>query len=395
MNVVRPARSDSGRRPRGAVAVVAGFVCLFLLGTTAVYAWATNSLSAADESTIVTLTNQARASNGKAALTVDSVLRSIAEQRAEYMYVHNCLTHNSCTGGTSPMYMALINSMGYCLSNTASPNAGENIGWSNYPDSQVDSVMFNWWMGSSSHKANILQSSFTRIGVGAYKGDGRYGTMTDRGYGGQADTPTLPAHMFVQVFAHPCSTSPTPTPKPTPTPTPKPTPTPTPRPTPTPTPRPTATPTPRPTATPTPRPTATPTAHPTATPTDHPTATPTQPPADTAAPSDTASPGASADQSPSPDLTFDPSLSLDPRNTSEGGSAVWSAWGIEGQPYVTPDPDGPFPFVTPEPTAIPTPAPTAAPGEVGNAGLAVTDPNPDLNLLDTIVGNVVSSYFGQ
>jgi len=149
MTPVRPTRAAAGRRPRHAIAVVAAIVGLFLLGTGAVYAWATNSLSSADETTIVTLTNQARASNGKASLTVDSVLRSIAEQRAEYMYKNNCLTHNSCTGGSSPMYLALINSMGYCLSNTASPNAGENIGWSNYPDSQVDSVMFNWWMGSS------------------------------------------------------------------------------------------------------------------------------------------------------------------------------------------------------------------------------------------------------
>jgi uncharacterized protein YkwD len=346
---------------------------VFLLGTSTAYAWATDSFSTTDENTIVTLTNQARASAGVAALSVDSVLHTIAEDRAKYMYVNNCLTHNSCTGGTSPMYIALINSMGYCLSSTANPNAGENIGWNNYPDDQSAQVMFNGWMNSSSHKGNILQSTFTRIGVGAYKGDGRYGTMADRGYGGQADTTSLPAHIYVQVFAHPCSTSPTPTPKPTPTPTPKPTPTPTPKPTPTPTPRPTATPTPHPTATPTPRPT------PTSGGTPNPTA-----PGSTPVPDVTPAPSPSIDVTASPDASLD--HGLDPIGLSAGGWAAWTAW--DSQPAPTAE-------ATVEPTVDATTAPTLPPGVIADGGLAVKEPTPELNLLDTIVGDVVSSYLGQ
>ncbi|HLX35701.1 MAG TPA: CAP domain-containing protein [Candidatus Limnocylindrales bacterium] len=389
MNLHRPIRSASARGRFRLSLPLSALVAVMVLAANPglVAAWTDLTFSSTDESTIVTDTNQARASAGVASLTVDSVLHSIAEDRAKYMYMNNCLTHNSCTGGASPMYLALLNSDGYCLSNTASPNAGENIAWNNYPDDQTTSQVFNWWMNSATHKANILQSSYTRIGVGAFKGDGRWGNMADRGYGGQADSTTYPAHIFVQVFAHPCGSSPTPTPKPTPTPTPKPTPTATPRPTPTPTPRPTPTPggsaTPRPTPTATPRPTPTPTPGSSSGPTDTPT------PADT--PSDVPSDSPTDSGLTSPDATFD--ATTDPRFSQGGGSAVWTEWNLEIQPVYTPNPDGPFPFVTPEPT--PTPEPTAPP-DVSNGpdtGLAVVEPVPDHNLLDAIVGGVVSSYF--
>jgi uncharacterized protein YkwD len=380
------ARSASRPRSRRPLALVVALVGLFLLATPA-YGWTALTLSATDESEIVTLTNQARASAGVASLTVDSVLHSIAEERAKYMYLNNCLTHNSCTGGTNPMYIALLKSNGYCLSGTASPNAGENIGWDNYSDSQATQVIFNLWMGSSSHHGNIVQSSYTRIGTGAYKGDGRWGSMSDRGYGGQSDTTQLPAHTFVQVFAHPCASSPTPTPKPTPTPTPKPSPTPTPRPTPTPTPRPTPTPTPRPTPTPSGTPHATPTPTPTPRPTPTPPdATPTPTPTDNGSPS----PDVTDTPSPSPDVTDSPALGLDPgfdpTGVAAGGGAVWSAF--DGQPAPTEEP-------TPEPTVGPSPAPTLPPAVAADGGLAVTDPSPEMGLVDTIVGNVVSGYFGR
>jgi uncharacterized protein YkwD len=131
------ARRAPRPRFRGPAAIVVAFVGLFIVSTTAVYAWTGLTFSATDESQVVTLTNQARASSGVASLTVDSILHSIAESRAKYMYLNNCLTHSSCTGGSSPVYMADLNADGYCLSNTASPNAGENIGWTNYPDDQA------------------------------------------------------------------------------------------------------------------------------------------------------------------------------------------------------------------------------------------------------------------
>jgi uncharacterized protein YkwD len=382
MHLHRPTRSAKSPRRRGLYLAVAALVAFVVLGSTPglTFAWTSLTFSSTDENDIVTWTNQQRTSRGIAALIVDSTLHSIAEQRAKYMYMNNCLSHNSCTGGTSPMYTALLKSYGYCYT-----VAGENIGWNNYGDSSSASWQFNWWMGSTSHKANILGTGYTRIGVGAFKGDGRWGTMTDRGLGWVSDTSSLPAHTYVQIFAHPCSSAtPTPTPKPTASPTPKPSPTPTPRPTPTPTPRPSATATPRPTPTPTPRPSSTSTAHPTPTPT----------PADT-------TPGSTPEITPevtpdvTPDVTFDPTAAVtDPRG-EVGGSATWTDWSYENQPVVTPDPDWPSQFPTPEPTATPEPTPAGGSSGAGDAGLAVVDPVPDQSLIDAIVGGVVSSYFGS
>ena len=49
-------------------------------------------------------------------------------------------------------------------------SAGENIAMG-YPTSES---VVNGWMNSSGHKANILNSSFTHIGVGCYEENGYY-----------------------------------------------------------------------------------------------------------------------------------------------------------------------------------------------------------------------------
>ena len=45
---------------------------------------------------------------------------------------------------------------------------GENIGKSN----GTTADMMNWWMNSSSHKANILSKDFTGIAIGCYEQNG-------------------------------------------------------------------------------------------------------------------------------------------------------------------------------------------------------------------------------
>ena len=57
------------------------------------FAWASDSYSSADESQLITLTNQARASAGLGALKVDSTLRSIARWRSKDMAVRNYFDH--------------------------------------------------------------------------------------------------------------------------------------------------------------------------------------------------------------------------------------------------------------------------------------------------------------
>jgi uncharacterized protein YkwD len=354
----------------GIAAVVAALV-MVVANPGVTYAWTNYTFSSTEESHLLTLINQWRASNGKAALVVDSTLASEARKRSKDMYDRNYFSHNIPPDGHT--VFDELKAQGYCYT-----SAGENIGYNNYPDDQTTSVLFGQWKASSGHNANML-GTYDVVGIGIFKGDGR-----DAGSGAfSIDGSTYPVHVFTAVFAKRCaSATPTPTPKPTPTATPKPsvTPTPTPRPTPTPTPRPTPTPTPRPTSTPgaTPRPTPTPTPHPTPTPTDtggNPTPTPT--PDVTDQPSD----------APSELPSDSPSASFDP---TQGTVAFWPN-DTDGRPRIP----------TPAPTAVPTaeasatPEPTFSSGDGSVDGLQVVEPLPDQSLIDAIVGGVAGTFFGH
>src|SRR5258706_8977535 len=186
-----------------------------------VFAWNSLAFSSTEEDHMITLTNQARASNGVASLVEDATLRSVAEQRAKYIYDNNYAQHTQLDGKTA---FTILKSRGYCYL-----SAAENLGQNNYSDSTTTQVMFDWFMGSSAHRTNILNGTYSRIGVGAYKGN---------------DASSQFYHVYVMIFAKPCKTA-TPRPKVTPRPTVR---------KPAATPRPVVTPAPTPTPTPTPDP---------------------------------------------------------------------------------------------------------------------------------------------
>lgn len=182
-------------------------------------AWDVGAFSGGDESLLITLTNQARASAGLNALIVDPTLTAVARSRSKDMEDRGYFSHTTPEGTT---VFDQLRAAGYCY--TA---AGENIGRNNYPDDSATAAVFDGFMGSSAHRANIL-GSYDYIGVGAYKGADGF-------------------HVWTMLFAKKCGsggstggsggTAPKPAvkkaaPKPTPAPTPVPTPTPTPTPTP-------------------------------------------------------------------------------------------------------------------------------------------------------------------
>src|SRR5438093_1688430 len=208
---IGPVRS---RSRSGALVAVA--FALSTLGVFAapgqVFGWDANSFSPADESELITLTNQARASAGLRALKVDSALTSIARWRSKDMIVRDYFSHTipNPPGGN---VFAEMDRRGYCYT-----LAGENIGWNNYPDDVATEAIQQMFMASSGHRANIMGTRWDVIGIGAYKG------------------PTS-KKMWTVLFADKCGSTPTATPKPTPKPTPRPTPRPPPRPTPRPTPK--------------------------------------------------------------------------------------------------------------------------------------------------------------
>ena len=107
----------------------------------------------ADE--VVRLVNEERAKAGLPALTVDRGAASAAQVRAKE--IERSFSHTRPDGSSfnSALTEAGVNFRG----------AGENIA---YGQNSPEKVM-EGWMNSSGHRANILNSSYTSIGVGHYQ----------------------------------------------------------------------------------------------------------------------------------------------------------------------------------------------------------------------------------
>lgn len=116
------------------------------------------------EKKVVELTNAERAKQGLAPLTLDTQLSKVARIKSQDMKDHNYFDHNSPTYG-SPFDMMKKFGISYS-------SAGENIAMGQTTPEQVVQA----WMDSPGHRANIMNSSFTRIGVG-YVASGNYWTQ--------------------------------------------------------------------------------------------------------------------------------------------------------------------------------------------------------------------------
>ncbi len=114
------------------------------------------------ERKVVELVNQERVQRGLAPLKVDVELSKVARVKSEDMRDNRYFSHDSPTYG-SPFDMMRKFGIQYRA-------AGENIA-AGYPTPEA---AVKGWMNSSGHRANILSSQFTHIGVGYAKG-GPYG----------------------------------------------------------------------------------------------------------------------------------------------------------------------------------------------------------------------------
>lgn len=106
------------------------------------------------EQQVINLVNKERAAAGLPALKVNTKLAGVAEKKAEDLRDKNYFDHNSPTYG-SPFDMMKQFGITYTA-------AGENIA----KGQRTPEAVMNGWMNSSGHRANILNSSFTEIGVG-------------------------------------------------------------------------------------------------------------------------------------------------------------------------------------------------------------------------------------
>ncbi len=116
------------------------------------------------EREVVRLCNIERQKAGLAPLTENWELSRVARDKSMDMAQKNYFSHTSPTYG-SPFDMMKAYGISY-------RSAGENIAKGQTTAQQV----VNSWMNSSGHRANILSSSFTQIGVGYYA-SGHYWTQ--------------------------------------------------------------------------------------------------------------------------------------------------------------------------------------------------------------------------
>ena len=116
------------------------------------------------ESEVIRLVNEIRTQNGLKVLTANWELSRVARYKSQDMVDNRYFSHTSPTYG-SPFQMIKAFGLSY-------RTAGENIA---YGQSTPRAVV-NAWMNSSGHRANILNASYTQIGVG-YVAKGHYWTQ--------------------------------------------------------------------------------------------------------------------------------------------------------------------------------------------------------------------------
>lgn len=114
---------------------------------------------------VLALTNAERAKVGCGALTIHNTLAIVAQAHAQDMAENDFFDHNSLNGA-SPFDR--MHNAGYNYS-----SAAENIAAGYATPASVVAG----WMGSSGHRANILNCNYTQIGVGYYKLDNDTGSI--------------------------------------------------------------------------------------------------------------------------------------------------------------------------------------------------------------------------
>lgn len=108
---------------------------------------------------VLDLVNQERSKAGLGSLSMDDQLSNMAMAKAKDMYDNNYFDHNSPTHG-SPFDMMKEYGITY-------NSAGENIAKGQTTPSQV----MKDWMNSPGHKANILNKSYSHIGIAFYNNE--------------------------------------------------------------------------------------------------------------------------------------------------------------------------------------------------------------------------------
>ncbi|WP_019869843.1 CAP domain-containing protein [Salinispora oceanensis] len=114
---------------------------------------------------MIRLANAERAKAGCAALSVDDKLMTAAQRHSQDQADHRNMSHTG-SNGSSPGDR--LGDVGYQWR-----TYGENVAW----NQQSPEAVMTAWMNSPGHRANILNCSFTEIGVGVASSNGPYWTQ--------------------------------------------------------------------------------------------------------------------------------------------------------------------------------------------------------------------------
>jgi uncharacterized protein YkwD len=107
---------------------------------------------------VLQLVNNHRASLGLPALVTTPSLTNAAVWKARHMAAYRYMDHNDPAPPVARTWMDRVNTCGY-----PGFGAGENIAYG-YP---TPAAVVNAWLGSPGHRANIENSGFRAIGIGA------------------------------------------------------------------------------------------------------------------------------------------------------------------------------------------------------------------------------------
>ncbi|EKQ51739.1 MULTISPECIES: CAP domain-containing protein [unclassified Clostridium] len=114
------------------------------------------------EQKILDLMNQKRTEAGLKPLVLDNTLIKVARYKSDDMIQNNFFDHTNPDG---TKWTNWLQDLGYSYT-----SAGENIAYNTY-----DAVeLFTQWWNSPSHRANMMNSSYTKVGIGVLLGNGKY-----------------------------------------------------------------------------------------------------------------------------------------------------------------------------------------------------------------------------
>ena len=178
--------------PRHVVAKALLLAFASLLLSAAMLAWGPGVASgwnqSAAEATLWQLMNGARVNNGLAPVQSHGTLVSLARWRSRDMIERDYFSHTILGTGCDVYCYYDSNGLSYVW-------GGENIAWNSGRTDDYSPVRAHeMFMGSSGHRANVLNPAFTHGGVGAWAAD-------NVSYQGNVQSPRMYTELFLQAHA--------------------------------------------------------------------------------------------------------------------------------------------------------------------------------------------------